>query len=232
MSIKAVFIDIDDTLLSFSGYVRQAMKDGFRLFGLKPYEEEMFPIFERVNNGLWRELEKGELTFEELIKVRWNRIFKELGIDFDGVRFETFFREQLHFSAVPEEGAMELLSYLAGKYVLCAASNGPYEQQMNRLRVGNMEDSFRHFFISSKIGAQKPSREFFDACFAELRETEFPELRAEETIIIGDSLTSDISGGTSYGMHTCHYRKKPLQNAETSTAEYTVDKLLDIIRIL
>ena len=43
MSIKAVFIDIDDTLLSFSGYVRQAMKDGFRLFGLKPYEEEMFP---------------------------------------------------------------------------------------------------------------------------------------------------------------------------------------------
>ena len=27
--IKAVFIDIDNTLLSFTGYVKQAMREGF-----------------------------------------------------------------------------------------------------------------------------------------------------------------------------------------------------------
>lgn len=30
-------------------------------------------------------------------------------------------------SAIPENGALELLEYLRGKYILCVASNGPYE---------------------------------------------------------------------------------------------------------
>lgn len=37
-NVKAVFLDIDNTLLSFDGYVKQTMKEGFEHFGLKPYE--------------------------------------------------------------------------------------------------------------------------------------------------------------------------------------------------
>ena len=37
--IKVVFLDVDDTLLSFSEYVKQAMRDGFKKYGLKPYTE-------------------------------------------------------------------------------------------------------------------------------------------------------------------------------------------------
>ena len=48
--IKAVFIDIDDTLLDFDAYVKQTMREGFRHFGLKPYEPSMFSVFERINN--------------------------------------------------------------------------------------------------------------------------------------------------------------------------------------
>ena len=43
--IKVVLIDIDNTLLSFTGYVKEAMREGFSLFGLKPYTEAMFPVF-------------------------------------------------------------------------------------------------------------------------------------------------------------------------------------------
>ena len=57
--IKVVLIDIDNTLLSFTGYVKEAMREGFSLFGLKPYAEDMFPVFERINNSLWRQLEQG-----------------------------------------------------------------------------------------------------------------------------------------------------------------------------
>ena len=32
--MKAVFLDIDNTLLSFDGYVKQTMKEGFEHFGL------------------------------------------------------------------------------------------------------------------------------------------------------------------------------------------------------
>ena len=103
--IKVVLLDIDNTLLSFSGYVKEAMRDGFSLFGLKPYTEDMFTVFERINNSLWGRLEEGTLTFEELVKCRWNLIFKELGIDFDGIVFEEYFQKELFYSAVPEDGA-------------------------------------------------------------------------------------------------------------------------------
>ena len=33
-----------------------------------------------------------KLTFDELIKIRWNKIFESLGITFDGVVFEKYFR--------------------------------------------------------------------------------------------------------------------------------------------
>lgn len=60
---------------------------------------------------------------------------------------------------------MELLRYLHEKYVVCAASNGPYEQQMSRLKIGGMEGYFDYIFISGKLGVQKPEPAFFEACF-------------------------------------------------------------------
>ncbi len=230
--IKAVFFDIDNTLLSFSGYVKEAMRDGFSFFGLKPYTEAMFPVFEEINNSLWRQLERGTLSFEELTDRRWDLIFRALGIDFDGKTFEEYFREKLFYSAVPEEGAPELLEYLSRKYTLCIASNGPWEQQMNRLRLAKMSDFFTHFFISSQIGAQKPARQFFDCCFHVLRKAGFPELAPEETIIIGDSVSSDISGGRGYGMHTCLYRKDGKPECGDPGADHVVSRLAEIKKFL
>ena len=230
--IRVVFLDIDNTLLSFSGYVKEAMRDGFHLFGLPEYEESMFAVFEKINNGLWKQLERGELTFEKLIEVRWNRIFEALGISCDGIAFEKYFREKLHNSAVPEPGAIELLEWLYSRYALCVVSNGPYEQQMNRLRVGKMDGYFTDFFISSRVGAQKPSAEFFDFCFSALREKGFDGLCPEDVMIIGDSVSADIIGGKEYGMHTCLYAPGNEKAGEPSPAEYTVKSLAEIIRVL
>ena len=230
--IKVVLIDIDNTLLSFSGYVKEAMREGFSIFGLKPYTDDMFPVFEKTNDSLWKQIEQGTLTLAELTECRWDLIFKELEMDFDGKTFEEYFRKKLFYSAVPEDGARDLLDYLSRKYALCAASNGPYEQQMNRLRIGKMRDYFSHCFISSLIGAQKPSRAFFDHCFHALREAEFPRLMPEEAMMIGDSISSDISGGRDYGMRTCLYRKGTTPERDVSGADYVVSSLAEIKNIL
>ena len=230
--IKAVLFDVDDTLLSFSGYVKETMREGFSRFGLTPYSDAMFPVFERINTALWRQIELGSLTFEELTERRWNLIFQELGIDFDGTVFETYFRERLFYSAVPEEGAVDLLAYLHRKYTLCVASNGPWEQQMNRLRAGKMDRYFSYFFISSQIGAQKPDKAFFDGCFNVLRGAEFPGLGPEEVMIVGDSVSSDISGGSDYGLRTCLYRKNAVPPCDHSGADYAVNSLAEIKNIL
>ena len=91
---------------------------------------------------------------------------------------------------------------------------------------------FTHCFISSQVGAQKPSREFFDRCFSILRDAEFSELAPEEVIIIGDSISSDISVGIDYGMRTCLYQKNAMHARSNTGADYVVNSLSEIKTIL
>ena len=231
--IRAVFIDIDNTLLSFDGYVKQTMKTGFDHFGLKKYEDWMSDVFFRINNGLWEAIEREELTFEELKKVRWNKVFKELGIDFEGPVFETYFRKELNSSAIPMEGAQELVRYLSGRYILCAASNGPYEQQVNRLRIAGMLPYFHDVYVSENIGSPKPTEEYFRECMKRLNESlsadpGMKEITPGEVMMIGDSFTSDMAGGVTFGMKTCLYNFKEKKVPEDSGINYTVTSLADI----
>ena len=50
--IKALFIDIDDTILDFVGYVKETMKIGFGKFGLPEYEPWMYDVFHEKNGEL------------------------------------------------------------------------------------------------------------------------------------------------------------------------------------
>ncbi len=229
---KVILMDIDDTILSFQGYVRDAMKSGFDAFGIGPFEEYMFDVFQQVNSHLWHRLEEGTLTFEGLKKIRWNLIFKEFGFQADGVKFEEYFRDRLFDSAIPVEGAMELLEYLKGKYILCVASNGPLYQQKNRLKVGGMISFFSHLFISEEIGYSKPSREFFDACMQRLNQGSDRQILPKEVMIVGDSLSSDIAGGKRFGMQTLFYNPMNQAIPENLKPDFTVRTLKEIQGIL
>ena len=225
--MKAVFIDIDNTLLDFDAYVRTTMEQGFAHFGLPAYRPEMYHTFTTENNKLWRQIEEGTLTFEELQKIRWSNIFAALGFSFDGPTFERYFREALHESAIPVPGAMDLLQSLSGGALLCVASNGPYEQQLHRLEIGGMRPYFDYFFISERAGAAKPSREFFDYAFRKLNRNRPDPILPQETLIIGDSLSSDMAGGLQYGMKTCYYRRSGAPAAPAGV-DYTVTDLRQI----
>lgn len=221
MSIKYIFVDIDNTILDFDAYVKQTMRVGFEQFGITPYEPWMYDVFHAENTKLWEQIERQEITFEGLKKVRWNIIFGKLGIDFDGPTFETYFRKALFDCAIPVDGAYELLDGLHDKYVLCTASNGPFEQQMNRLSIAKMKDYFSYHFISQQIGVAKPAREFFEYAFDVIRQATGHEIKPEECLMIGDSMTSDMAGGIAYGMKTCLYDKQATETGNGAQSGYT-----------
>ena len=146
----------------------------------------------------------------------------------DGVEMEKNFRIFLNHSAVPVKGVYEILEYLFPKYRLCAASNGPYDQQITRLKKADMLKYFEQCFVSEKIGDDKPGKDFFDGCFAQL-----PGIRPEETMIIGDSLTADIAGGKAYGLKTCWFNKNKQQTEPKSDGkpDYIIMDLSEIKEI-
>lgn len=114
--MKAIFIDIDNTLLDFDAYVRESMRAGFARFGLRPYEPWMYDIFVRENDKLWQAIERSELTFARLQEIRWNTVFRALGIEADGIAFERYFREALHESAIPSPARMSCSSSCTGGF--------------------------------------------------------------------------------------------------------------------
>ena len=196
----------------------------------------MFPVFRRINTELWQEIEEGKLTLAELTKIRWSRILETLNIDFDGIRFEDYFREGLFHSAIPIDGAMEMLSYLEKRYLLCAASNGPYEQQRNRLKKAGMDPFFSHFFISERIGVSKPAEAFFTRSIQELNEAlihrgEDPATPSE-IMIIGDSLTSDMAGGQKSGLKTCLFDRERKYKKEDLAVDHIICDLREVSSIL
>lgn len=230
--IKVLFLDIDNTLLDFDAAAAWAMEQCFQKAGLN-YNPEMYTIFTEENNKIWHRIERKELTMDDLFYVRWQAILKRLSLTADGVEMEKEFRVLLNLSAVPIDGAEEILVYLSKKgYCLCAASNGPYDQQIRRLKKADMLKFFSHCFVSEKLGADKPSRQFFDGCLKEL-----PGIKPEECMMIGDSLTADITGGRSYGMSTCWYLpsvekyKEEISKSDKS-ADYVIHELLELKNIL
>lgn len=230
--LKVILFDIDNTLLSFDEYVKDTMKKGFEKFEIGIYKDEMFGVFSQINTGLWHSLEKGELTFEELKKNRWNMIFECLGITADGEAFEKYFRERLFESAIPEDGAIELLKYLSDKYILCAASNGPYLQQVNRLKICGMLPYFSDMFISEEIGSQKPSESFFRTCINRLNLKTKEEILPCQIMMVGDSLSSDMAGGIGVGMKTCFYNPDLKPIPRDMKIDYCVSSLDEIKNIL
>lgn len=230
--IRVLFLDIDNTLLDFDAAAEWAMSECFSNAGLE-YKPEMFDVFTEENNKIWQRIERKELSMDDLPYVRWQAITAKLGLKADGVAMEMEFRDLLKLSAVPIAGANEILAYLSERgYCLCAASNGPYNQQITRLKKADMLKYFTHCFISESIGADKPSEQFFDGCMKTLS-----EIHPEECMMIGDSLTADITGGRAYGMATCWYvpsKEKYLveKNKEKKAADYIIHDLMELKDIL
>ena len=224
--LKAVLMDIDDTLLDFGKCAEQAMRIGFSEWGL-PYDDSTYATFTRINDGLWLMIERGELTTQQLFEFRWNRIFEALGIQADGAAFEKRFLDLLCETAIPVDGADEVCRYLKRKYILCAASNAFHDQQLNRLEMAGLLPYFDHVFVSESLGYRKPEKAFFDACRAFL-----PDVAADECMMIGDSLTADITGGKNAGMKTIWYNHTHRPVPERCEADQIVDSLLKLKNLL
>ncbi|MBR4868011.1 MAG: HAD-IA family hydrolase [Clostridia bacterium] len=230
--IRAILLDIDNTLLNFDAYVQTAMKEGFEQFGLGEYTAETYQIFLSINGPLWHALEQKEITYQELLQVRWNKIFQALGITFDGLTFEKYFKGRLFHTAIPETGAMELLTHLQGRYVLAAASNGPFDQQINRLKLAGMYDKMEYHFISEAMGVAKPAKEYFAHCVKVINEGRPDPIQPQEILMIGDSLSSDIAGAKAFGMQTCFYDKHQKGDEKGIAPDFTVTRLEQILEVL
>ena len=79
----------------------------------------------------------------------------------------------------------------------------------------------------SNLNADKPSRTYFERCFAQI-----PGFDPAKTMMVGDSLTSDIRGGNNAGILTCWVNPKRKTAPADIHPDYEIEALHQLEALL
>lgn len=195
--IKFVLLDLDDTLFDFHAAERAALRATLTEMGVAA-DDNVIELYSRINAEHWRMLERGEMTRAEILTGRFDALYREIGVSCDSVKTQSIYEYRLSLEHPLFDGAWEVLEELSGSYLLYAVSNGTALVQDRRIADSGIDRFFDGIFISQRVGADKPSSEFFDYCFSHIEGFD-----KAEAIIVGDSQSSDILGGKNAGILTC-----------------------------
>ena len=222
----AIFFDIDDTIFDFELCSKAALERTCRSCGL-PYSEEIVALFRKVDGELWHKQRQNLLSVEQVVQSRAQIITAQLGKPQAGALFAGSFRENLSDQAIPVLDAGRVLSALSKTYRLYTASNGVQAAQTRRLNKAGFLRYFTDVYVSDRVGFEKPAARFFQCCL------ERSGLRAEQVLMVGDSLQADIYGAKRAGIDVCWFHPKCLERPEIPIEiNYEISALSELLDIL
>lgn len=224
--IKNIFFDLDNTILDFHMAERRAVEKTLQSCGIAP-TEEIIKRYSEINLAQWKLLERKELTLAEVKLRRWQIMLEILGCDEDAAKLAGIYEGHLSQGHYFMDGAEAMLEALYGRYHLYLASNGTSSVQRGRLASAGIEKYFDDIFISEEIGFFKPDAAYFSYCFSRI-----PCFQKEESLLVGDSLTSDIRGGNRAGIKTVWLDlcgETPLADA---VPDFTIHRLAELSQVL
>lgn len=225
--IKLILWDVDGTLLNFPEAEKAGIRKCFELFRLGECTDEMLAAYSAINVRWWETLERGEKTKPEILVGRFTEFFSTCGIDPAlAVPFNDEYQMRLGDTAVFYPGAYETVKALNGKLLQCIVSNGTKTAQYKKLSISGLMPLMDRLFISDEIGFEKPTKEFFAPVFAA-----YPDIKPDEMLIVGDSLTSDIQGGVNVGIKTCRFNPDGKENKSGLTPDYEIRSIAEVLEI-
>ena len=219
VTYKAIFIDIDDTLLDYIPCCREAFDRA--LEAIAGYsssvtdEDELFDLFFSISGRLFSEAKHGLHTIAEVMDLYPAEFCERAGFPSEAVDpFKHAFRAAWGNTHTLVPGAKEMLETLRSKgYRLFAASNSFGHLQRSRLEKAGILSYFEDTYISMDIGYDKPDIRFYHEALRRCG------LQAHEVLMIGDSMTTDVLGAQAAGMDALFFDRRK-------------DSLLDIIHSL
>lgn len=230
-----IYFDADETLFDFSRAQLEAFEATEIRFGLKNSDQN-YQLYQKHNHDLWAEFEKNLVSQTVLRVERFKRFFEDLfsrgSIDIDWMpeRFEdvaAFYETELGKGAYLLEGAKMLCEESAKVCDLAIITNGLKNVQYARFGNSEIAHLFKHMIVSEETGYQKPQIEIFQ--FAE-QLTGFTD--KTRILMVGDSLVSDIAGGIAYGIDTCWYNPKLIENKSDYQPTFEIQTLEELMAYL
>ena len=221
MRYDTVFWDIDNTLLDFQAAQRRGIMISLKRYG-RQADDAQVAVYHRINQKYWEMLERGEVTKRELELERFREFLTAIGAEeIEVEEINDYYKESLAYEPVLIEGAQEICAAFQNAGVRqYAVTNGDPFVQRNKIELSGLNRYFDALFISEELGFVKPKKEFFTEAVKRI-----PDYRADRTLIIGDSLTSDMRGGANAGIDRCWYNPEHVPCTADFPIQYEIAHL-------
>ncbi|MFC4696731.1 YjjG family noncanonical pyrimidine nucleotidase [Enterococcus aquimarinus] len=226
MRYTTLLFDVDDTLLDFQAAESQALKALFEKEGLH-FTSDKEKLYKEVNEARWRAFETGEMSRDEVVNGRFGAFFQLLNHEVDSLAMEQAYREFLNEGHQLLGNSLEVVQHFAEKADLYIVTNGVSKTQFKRLEDSKLLPYFKEVIVSEDTGYQKPMIEFFEYTFAKI-----PNLNKAQTVIIGDSLSSDIQGGINAEIDTIWLRPDTPKTPLAIEPTHQIRQLEDLYSLL
>jgi len=235
MRIKAVLLDLGDTLVSFEGFdydacLRRLHRSLLRGGVTLPYEGFKKAYFE-VRDRLYKETE--ESLKEPSFCLRISEALKQFGYSFEPSdrlikdAVEAFMR-LLVDSVVMDEHVPLVLQKLRQRYKLALVSNFAHPPTIIQLlKKFDLVSFFDAIVVSGDVGWRKPSSKIFERALKALR------VAPSEAVFVGDAPYHDIHGAKKTGMKTVLVSKKSVkESGDGEKPDRTIRKIEELPEVL
>lgn len=222
-----ILFDADNTLLDFDAAERKALAETLAQYNIEPSNETV-EKYRTINEGLWRQLEKGQIRREKLMNERFTRFLKEIGVSGSGAEMNRYYLNQLstHPDLMPGN-VLDVLHELAEVATMAIVTNGFDKVQSRRVKESGIAAFMEEVFVSERLDSEKPNRKIFDTALRTLGVE-----NREHVLVVGDSLSSDIQGGINAGLDTCWLNRNHVENPGQISPTYEIESLEQLYPIV
>lgn len=256
---KAIFFDLDDTLLDdrksiqtaftktcqeiasthgldtdeIEEQVRKEARKQYAAFpfysftqqiGINPFEG-LWGKFDDIHHWKFREMGEHILTYQT---NTWKRGLQVFNINSsEAVYARDRFKEVRRSSPFMYEETLDVLHTLKEKgFRLLLLTNGAPSLQLEKLTMTpQLVPFFEHIVISGNVGFGKPSTIIFEHALRLM------DLTADEVIMVGDNLSTDILGATKMNMDSVWIDLGDGKVVKAASPTHRIERLKEILTI-
>lgn len=229
MNPSFIYFDLDNTLLDHSSAEKKAQREIYRSNPelQKVSLQDWLESYRGVNSRLWLQYQNGEIDRHQLQHSRFFDSMQQIDLPTGrsgeiGTQYMSAYRK--YWSWI--DGAREAFLTLSEQYPVGIITNGFTETQQLKFEKLGLESYCEVMIITEEIGKLKPHPKVFDTG------TERAGVEREKILYVGDSYSSDITGGKNAGWKTAWYTAFTEKVAEGQSADILFDKYPNLVKSL